>query len=73
MSITVNGISNLNTFNLTDVKVSLTDVLGRGILNAKFENGSMTKTINLSQMAQGVYYIKVESGKNNFVTKLVKE
>ena len=57
----------------TEVKVSLTDVLGRGILTAKFENGALTKTINLSQMAQGIYYIKIENGKNSLVHKLVKE
>jgi hypothetical protein len=56
-----------------EIKVSLTDILGRRILSAKFENGSVSKTINMSQLAQGEYQLTVQYGSQSFSTKLVKE
>ena len=69
-----NGITiKLNAIIESEVKITLTDVLGREILTTKIENNSTAKTIPTSQLAQGVYWIKLENGKNSFVTKLVKE
>lgn len=63
----------LKTFMDSEVKVSLTDELGKRILHSYFENRATTKTLNTSQLPQGTYFIKIESGKNSFVTKIVKE
>ena len=56
-----------------EIKVSLTDILGRRILSAKFENGSVSKTINMSHLAQGEYQLTVQYGKQSFSTKIVKD
>jgi hypothetical protein len=56
-----------------DVKIILTDVLGREVLFVKPENTSLIKTISTSQLAQGIYWLKVENGKKSFVSKLIKE
>lgn len=57
----------------SDIKISLIDVLGRGILNVKMEAGYVRKTIQLASLAQGVYWLKLESGKENFIMQLIKE
>lgn len=56
-----------------EIKVSLTDILGRRVLSAKFENGSVSKTINMSQLAQGEYHLTVQYGTQSISTTLVKE
>lgn len=56
-----------------EIKVSLTDVLGRRILSAKFENGSVSKTINMSQLSQGEYHLTVQYGTQSFSTTLIKD
>ncbi len=63
----------MNIFMDADVKVSLTDEVGKRILHSYFENRATVKTLNTSQLPQGTYYIKIESGKNSFVTKVVKQ
>lgn len=78
VTVNPNAFTNDVTIKLTqyvqeEIKVSLTDVLGRRILSAKFENGSVSKTINMSQLAQGEYHLTVEYGKQSFSTKLIKE
>ena len=77
VTINPNAFTNDVTIKLTqyvqeEIKVSLTDILGRRILSAKFENGSVSKTINMSQLIQGEYRLTIESGKQSFSTKLVK-
>lgn len=57
----------------TDIKISVTDVLGRGIMSIKMDAGYMRKTLNLSQLAQGVYWIKLENGDQTYTTQIVKE
>lgn len=57
----------------TDIKISITDILGRSIMNIKMEAGYIRKTLNISQLAQGIYWIKLENGKNTFSTQIIKE
>ena len=53
-------------------KVSITDVSGRKV--AEYINVSNNQSINdLGQLASGVYFLKVEEGKNLFTTKLIKK
>lgn len=78
VTVNPNAFTNDVTIKLTqyvqeEIKISLTDILGRRILSAKFENGSVSKTINMSQLAQGEYHLTVEYGKQSFSTKLIKE
>jgi N-acetyl-anhydromuramyl-L-alanine amidase AmpD len=56
-----------------EIKVSMTDALGKRILSSSFENHATSKTINTSHLAQGVYYVKIESGKESIVKEIVKE
>ncbi len=78
VTINPNSFTNDVTIKLTqyvqeEIKVSLTDILGKRILSAKFENGSVSKTINFSQLAQGEYNLTIQYGTQSFSTKLVKE
>jgi hypothetical protein len=61
----------LNALSSNDGKITLTDVLGREVFAVKLEG--TTKTINTTNLAQGVYWITIENGKDRFVSKLVKE
>ncbi|MBK7667285.1 MAG: N-acetylmuramoyl-L-alanine amidase [Sphingobacteriaceae bacterium] len=61
----------LNALSSNDGKITLTDVLGREVFALKLEG--TTKTINTASLAQGVYWITIENGKDRFVSKLVKE
>jgi N-acetyl-anhydromuramyl-L-alanine amidase AmpD len=61
----------LNTLSSNDGKITLTDVLGREVFAVKLED--TTKTINTTSLAQGIYWITIENGKDRFTSKLVKE
>ncbi len=64
-----------NLENSGDVNISLLDVLGREILNTKSKEnpGTIIKTISAPQLANGVYWIKLDTGKNILYKKLLKE
>ena len=63
----------LNSLSESEFKITFTDVLGREIYTSIIESGMSTKTIPTSQLAQGVYWLKITNGKNSFVSKLIKE
>ena len=53
-------------------KVSISDISGRKV--AEHLNVSNNQTItNLDQLTSGVYILKIEEGKNQFTTKLIKK
>lgn len=58
-----------------EFKISVLDVLGREVLNVRSKEsvGLITKTIHTNTLANGVYWIKLDTGENTFYRKLVKE
>ena len=54
----------------TPVSYQLVDITGRQILNGEF---SINATLDLSSLESGVYFIRFESGKNQFIQKIVVE
>jgi hypothetical protein len=53
-------------------KVSISDLSGRTI--AEYVNISNNQTIsNLEKLTSGVYFLKIEEGKNQFTQKLIKK
>ena len=53
-------------------KVSISDISGRKV--AEYLNVSNNQSItNLDRLTSGVYFLKVEEGKNQFTTKLIKK
>lgn len=60
-------------FTEEETKITLTDVLGRILLTSKIENYVLLKSIPTAQLAQGVYWIKIDSGKEACIFKLIKE
>jgi hypothetical protein len=64
-----NGIITIsNQDNLTIEKVEIVDVLGK-IVSVKTEN---TSQIGISEMTNGLYFLKMYSGENVFVKKIIK-
>lgn len=56
-----------------EVKVSMTDAHGKRIMHSYFENNATSKTINTSQLAQGIYWVKIECGKESIIKEIVKQ
>lgn len=54
----------------TPVSYQLVDITGRQILNGEF---NINATLDLSSLESGVYLIRFESGKNQFIQKIVVE
>ncbi len=67
ISIKLNGTVENNA------KIIIIDVLGREIMTSKFETNSSTKTLNTSLLSQGIYWVKIENGKEFSLSKLIKE
>jgi hypothetical protein len=63
--ITISGISGT-------AKVSISDISGRKV--AEYLNISNNQSItDLDKLTSGVYILKIEEGKNQFTTKLIKK
>jgi hypothetical protein len=61
-------------FNTTkDVAINLYDINGRLVIDTTFktESSSFNQNINISNLATGVYVVKIESGDNTMFRKLV--
>jgi hypothetical protein len=54
-----------------NTKVIITDVLGKMISNYEINEGT-SSTISVSELPNGVYFIKIQQGKNTTVKKFVK-
>jgi hypothetical protein len=60
-------------FNASDVKIEVTDMVGKIVLNKTIQNvfDDQTETLNVTSWNQGVYMIKITSGNNSIVRKIV--
>ena len=66
-SLTIEGISDVKT------KITLQDNLGKTILERTITNsGFNSKTINVEQFENGVYFIKISNSKEEITKKVVK-
>lgn len=56
-----------------DAKWNLYDLDGKLLLQDTFENGGLIKTIDLSSLSEGVYYLSIQSSTSefNFIKKLL--
>jgi N-acetyl-anhydromuramyl-L-alanine amidase AmpD len=61
----------LNMINASELRISLTDVLGREVFSTNLEGN--LKTINTTTLAQGVYWLKLKSAEIERTFKLIKE
>jgi hypothetical protein len=59
----------------TSVELVLMDALGKIILTAREENvkGEYRKEIPTANLAQGIYFVRIKAGTENFTKKLVRE
>ncbi len=60
-------------FVASDVKVEVTDMVGKTVLDKTIQNvfDDQVETINVASWNQGVYMIKVSSGTNSIIRKIV--
>jgi ligand-binding sensor domain-containing protein len=60
---------------LTDISISVVDVSGRFIIKRNFEHIDLDeeKTLDLSFMKSGLYFLEIRSEKNSRVYKIIKE
>lgn len=64
------------TFNLNteenEVLVSLHNIAGQLVYNKKYNpGGTLTDNIDVNNLSRGIYYLKVNAGKNNYIRKIV--
>ncbi len=66
---------NIDYYNLDNsgLTVELIDISGKIVLNKNFNlvSGKLNKQIDLSGINKGIYIIKVKTGKNQFIDKLI--
>lgn len=68
----VNDVINVsNSQNGTVNKITVTDVNGRTVKEAKYDNGTNVQ-INVSDLSSGVYMMNISSDKGSTVKKIVK-
>lgn len=62
-------------FNTTreNLNITIIDQHGKIVQNNAYKGGVKTKTINVSHLSSGVYYLSVSSGKEQVVRKLIVE
>jgi sugar lactone lactonase YvrE len=60
---------------LTDIKVSVVDILGRSLIDRNFEHIDLDaeETLDLSFMKSGLYFLEIRSERNSKVYKIIKE
>ena len=63
----------LNAQQQTSVRITISDLLGQAVINNEysFDKGLNTKTIDLSDMNNGIYIIKLQSGEIVLTEKIV--
>ncbi len=55
-----------------EVEVSIVDMTGRKVMNEKMEcAGDCVKTINVDNLAQGAYFVRIQANGTNMVKKLI--
>ena len=61
-----------NTGINTNTKIVLLDVVGKTLLTTEINEGSYT-IIPVNDLATGVYFIRIQQGKNTVTKKFIKE
>lgn len=56
----------------TNTKISISDVVGKQIYNSEINEGKSV-IIPVNELTTGIYFIKIQQGKNTVVKKFVKE
>ena len=65
-------IISFNTTITSITKIIVTDVLGKVVYNSETQEGSSI-IIPVNELSHGVYFVKVQQGKNYTVKKFIKE
>ena len=65
-------IISFNTPITSTTKIMVTDVLGKVVYHTEMQEGN-TFVIPVNELSNGVYFVKVEQGKNYTVKKFIKE
>ena len=66
------NISNNELLN-KETTISIYNILGENIMNLNMEKFESLKTINIENLPNGNYIIKIDDGENNIYEKIVKE
>ena len=61
-----------NTPITSTTKIVVTDVLGKTLFSSEIQEG-ISITIPINELANGVYFVKVEQGRNTVTKKFIKE
>ncbi len=64
-----NGLITIETENTSDLQ--LLDVLGKVVIEVKLQN--LNTTINISQLSNGIYYLKIKQGDAISIKKIIKQ
>jgi hypothetical protein len=70
-----NGIVNIkiNNPNAKDVTIEITDIMGKTInkFTKDCDNALCEETIDLSNLDNGIYFLKITNGENHIMKKLL--
>ena len=70
-----NGDFNLNVSGLDYglVKVSISNIIGKQVFETEVEasNGSLSKELHVNYLSNGIYFVKINSGKKEHIKKIV--
>lgn len=66
-----NGIYNIHSVSNLPIDVFVFNLLGEKIYQSTSKTGILT--LDLSESAKGIYFVKVKSNEGNLVTKIIKE
>lgn len=59
--------------NLSNTIIELQNILGQTLYSETFNGGNSSAVIDLSEFAQGIYFLKIIADKKEFVQRIVKE
>jgi hypothetical protein len=70
-----NLIIKFNDATLSDITISIVDISGRSIVKRSFENIGLNaeRTLDLSFIKSGIYFLEIRGEKNSRVYKIIKE
>jgi len=63
---------NLNEIQVENSNIEITDINGK-VIYSENNNTEKTKTIDLSHLAPGMYFVKVNDGASNYYKKIIKQ
>jgi hypothetical protein len=66
-----NGVLSIEFQQAGNNSISISDVLGREVLN--YNNVNSQTQVNMSELVNGVYYVKLTSDKKSMIKKVIKE